>query len=311
MSRMMDINLDDLRVLVALDDSPSLSAAAERLDMPKQTVSRRLGGLEAALGVRLLQLSGRRARLSPEGALLAERAREALRLAEDAAREVQSSRTTPSGTLRISTTQVVAEQLLRGLICEYMRQYPQVKLDIQLSERHVDLVEERFDAAIRVGWMPDAALAAVRLAPARIRYVASPAYLAARGTPTHPDELLRHACLAHPLGPGEVRWPFLIDDAVELRPVRPVLSVNSAEIVRAAALAGLGLALIAEPACAADLARGSLVSVLDARVPDVGGVWLLTPSRRRLPARVRAFVELARGHFAEPSVPDDSPLQGQ
>jgi DNA-binding transcriptional LysR family regulator len=289
--------LDDLRVLAAIADHPSLTAAAAALEMPKQTVSRRVEALERAVGVRLVERTPQRMRLSEDGAVLAEAAREVVRLADEATAAARAAVLVPRGTLRLSTTHTVAERLLAPVVCAYLARYPEVDLELVLTERHVDLVEEGFDAVVRVGALGPSTLVATKLGAARLRYVASAAYLAARGCPATPDDLDAHDCLVHPLGPGETRWPFAVDGAVVARAVAGRLSVNSAEVVRAAARAGLGIALLAEPVCADDLADGALVPVLDAYVPDVGGIWLVTHGRRRLAARVRAFAELARASF--------------
>lgn len=285
--------LDDLRVLVAVGEHASLTAAGLALGLPKQTVSRRVEALEAALGLRLVERSPQRTRLTEDGALLAERARDAIRLADEALDAVRDARSTPTGTLRLTTTHTVAEHLLAPVFTAYLERYPGVDLELILTERTLDLVEEGLDGAIRVGVLPDSGLVATRLGAARIRYVAAPGYLKAQGAPLRPEDLLGHRALVHPLGPGEPRWPFWVEGRMVMVPVRPRLRANSAEVVRAAALAGHGIALLAEPVCAPDLATGALRAVLEEQTPDVGGIWLVTPGRRRQAARVRAFVALA------------------
>lgn len=287
------MRLDDLRVIAAIAEHGSLSAAATALGMPKQTASRRIEAMEAALGVRLVERA-HRMRLTDEGSGLAERAREVVRLAEEATAAARDAVVTPRGALRIATTHTVAERILAPVVCAYLERYPDVTVELALAERAVDLVEEGFDAAVRVGALAPSALVATRLAPARICYVASPDYLARHGVPAVPADLAGHACLVHPLGPGEARWPFTRDGGIAAVPVAGRLVVNSAEVVLQAARAGHGIALLADVVCADDLAHGRLVSVLDAFVPDIGGIWLLTHGRRGRAARIRAFAELAR-----------------
>jgi LysR family transcriptional regulator, regulator for bpeEF and oprC len=175
-----DARLDDLRVLAALADHPSLTAAAAALGLPKQTVSRRIGALERAVGARLVERTSRRMRLSEDGAALADRAREIVRLADEAVQAARDTVDVPRGTLRIAATHTVAERICAPLLCDYLAQHPQVRVELVLGERLVDLAEEGFDVAIRVGVPPPSELVATRLGPARIRYVASPGYLAAR-----------------------------------------------------------------------------------------------------------------------------------
>lgn len=295
MSRAMDdVRLDDLRLVAALAGASSLADAARALGAPKQTVSRRLALLEGALGAALVARGGHRLRLTEEGAALAERAREVLRLAEEALRSTRDRSATPTGTLRLTTTAVIAEWWLSDAVADYLRAYPEVGVELFLTERQVDLTEEGFDAAIRIGALATATGSAARLAPAELALVASPAYLAARGAPATPEDLPRHECLLHPLGAGEVAWPF--GEPWGRVPVRGRLRVNHAGVVRAAALAGLGIAMLPEVVVRDDLAAGRLARVLEACAPTGGNIWLLSPSPT-VPARVAAFVALIRERF--------------
>jgi DNA-binding transcriptional LysR family regulator len=289
---MDDLRLDDLRILAALSEADGLSEASRALGRPKQTLSRRLDDLERALGLRLVARTGRRLRLTDDGEALATRAREIVRLADEAIRSIQDAQVEPTGTLRLTTTQVVADVWLAPLIAAYLHRFPLVGVDLVLTERRVDLIEEGFDAAVRVGPLSSAEGVVSALGPAAIRYVASPDYLAARGSPGTPADLAHHDLLTHPLGSAEVVWPFVSG----ARAVRGRLRANSAEVVRVAAVGGAGIALLPDVVAAPDLRSGALVEVLADQVPDIGGIWLVTPTRAP-PARVRAFADLARAAF--------------
>jgi DNA-binding transcriptional LysR family regulator len=297
---MDNIRLDDFRLVAALAEHPSLTAASAALGLPKQTVSRRLEALERALGARLFERGSRRLRLTDDGRGLAERAREVVRLADEAVRALHDTAMEPSGTLRLTTTHTVAEHMLGDVVRTFLERWPSVRLELYLTERHVDLVEEGFDAAIRAGPLPAAGgLVAARLGPARLRYVASPSYLTSSPPLDHPHDLAHHRCLIHPLGPAPPSWPFVLDGALAALPVPGRLVANSAEVGRQAAVAGLGVALLAEPVCAQDLERGALVTVLEAYTPEIGGLWWLTAGKGQA-SRVRAFVEIAREVLGAP-----------
>ena len=190
------------------------------------------------------------------------------------------------------------DAFLTELVVEYARRWPEVRLDVVLTRRRVDLVEEGFDVAFRIGTIEDAALSAFSLGPARVRYCASRAYLARRGAPRTPADLRRHECIVVGSDGTASQWPFRGKTGVEMVPVSGRLTLTSFALARAAALAGLGIAIFPEFACAKDVRAGRLVPVLDAQRVDVGEVWLVHAARRFLSARARAFAELTRELFA-------------
>ena len=265
--------------------------------MPKQTVSRRVAELERVLGVQLLHRTTRRVRVSEVGAAYAARCAEIARIAGEANRAVRDARETPSGTLRITADPVFGEAFVGGLVIEYARRWPDVRVEVVLTRRRVDLVEEGFDVAFRVGVVDEATLGGFCLGPARVRYCASPAYLAKRGAPSTPHDLSRHDCIVVASEGAENRWPFASKKGLGMVPVAGRLRVTSFAMAHAAALAGLGIAIFPEFACAEDVSTRRLVPVLDAHRVDVGGVWVLYPMRRFLPARVSAFVDVTRERF--------------
>jgi DNA-binding transcriptional LysR family regulator len=263
------IRIEDMRLFAAVAEAESITAAASRLRVPKQTLSRRVAELERALGVH-----------------------------DDANREVFDAHAVPQGTLRVTADPVFGEAFLSDLLIEYSRAWPEVRIEVALTRRRVDLVEEGFDVAFRIGDVDDAALAGFKLGAATVRYCASPRYLAERGVPKVPRDLGRHDCLVVASEGALVRWPFRGGKGRTSVAVAGRWAVTSFAMARAAALAGLGIAIFPAFACADEIESGRLVSVLDDWVVGVGSVWLLHAAHRILSARVRAFADLARQRLA-------------
>ncbi len=286
--------MEDLRLFAQVAEARSFTAAARVLGVPKQTLSRRVAELEETLGAKLCHRSTRKLTMTDVGAAFAARCSEIVRLAEEAARAVTDAQTVPRGTLRITADPVFGDAFVTRLVVEYARRWPEVEIDVVLTRRKVDLVEEGFDVAFRVGRPEDPALIARNLGAARVRYCASPAYLRKHGRPARPADLGKHRCLLVTSDSGPVRWPFRGDGAggMTLVPVTGRLRFSSFAMARAAALAGLGIGIFPEFACADDLSRRRLTTVLDDWLVDVGAVWLLHPPSKLVPARVRAFVDL-------------------
>jgi DNA-binding transcriptional LysR family regulator len=291
------INLEDMRLFARVAETRSFTGAARALGVPKQTLSRRVASLEEALGVELMHRTTRRLHLTDQGAAYAARCAEISRLADEANRAVCDADPSPCGTLRVTADPVFGEAFLTPLVLEFARAWPAVRVDVVLTRRKVDLFEEGFDVAFRVGQVDEPALSGFRLGPARVRFCASPAYVSRRGTPRSPEALRDHDCLV--VGSDGVlpRWPFRGKKGLALVPVSGRLTLTSFAMARAAALDGLGIALFPEFACADDIRRKRLVPVLDDWTLEVGSVWLLHAAQRFLAARVRAFAALARERF--------------
>jgi DNA-binding transcriptional LysR family regulator len=283
----------DMIVFARVAGARSFTAAARALGMPKQTVSRRIAELERRLGVQLLHRTTRRVMPTDAGALFAARCAEIARLAEEATRAVSDNVETPRGTLRITADPAFGDAFLSGLVVEYARRWPEVGVDVVLTRRRIDLIDEGIDLAFRVGKIDDPSLVAKKLGPARVRYCASPEYVARRGAPRTPSELRDHECVIVGDASAPARWPFRIGSRDVLVPVQGRIRVSSFAMAHAAVLGGLGIGIFPEYACAKDVREGRLVPMLDDLVVDVGGVWLVYPAQRLAPARVRAFVELA------------------
>jgi DNA-binding transcriptional LysR family regulator len=284
-------SLDDLALLVEVVARRGFARAGAALGVRKSTVSRRLGGLEERLGVRLLERSGRGHRLTEAGrAYHAEAARlvaEARRLDE----RTGEARGTPQGTLRIATLALLGE-LLTPVLAELLLRHPRLSVELALAEQHVDLVAGAHDLALRTGPLPDSALVARRLGTLRTGCYASPSYLARAGTPRAPGDLAGHeAVLLAPPGSDEV-WFFGEGRSARTVPVSGRLRVASPRAALAAARAGLGLVRLPASLAADDLRAGLLVQVLGADTPPGLPVLAVHAGGRHVPAKVRALLDL-------------------
>ncbi len=288
------IRLEDMRLFARVAEERSFTAAARALGVPKQTLSRRVAALERALGVTLMHRTTRRLQLSDVGAAYAERCAELSRVADEANRAITDTTRVPRGRLRVTADPVFGEAFLSDVVVAYARRWPEVALEVLLTRRHVDLVEEGFDVAFRIGAVDDPALSAERLGPARVRYCASPRYVSRRGSPAGPADLRHHDCIVVASEGVPTRWPFPGAKGPLLIPVTGRLLFSSFPLARAATLAGLGIGIFPEFACAEDLRKRRLVPVLGGVTVDVGAVWLVHAARRALSMAARAFADLAR-----------------
>lgn len=282
--------LEDMRIFARVAVAGSYTGAARLLGMPKQTVSRRMAELEAELGVPLIQRTTRRLRLTENGLAFAERCAEVVRLADEAVEYIKTTVASPRGNLRITADRLFGDCFLGPLVARYAQRYPEVGLEVMLTPRVVDLVEEGFDVGFRVGQSEAPGLVSVALGKAEICYCASPDYLLAFGEPTEPLQLRHHQCIID----NHDHWPFR---GVGRVAVTGRLRFNSFPMVRQAVTAGLGIGLFPAFACQTELASGQLVKLLEDWVPEVGSVYLVFPSHRYQAARLRAFVELALEEF--------------
>lgn len=289
------IDWNEMVVFCKVVEAGSFVGAARNLGLPKSTVSRKVARLEDRLGVRLLHRTTRVVRTTPVGQAYYERCASLVADAEDAERVVTSAQERPTGLLRITTSTLIGERWLGSLVTEYLRANPDVRIDLLLTNRMVDIVDEGYDLAFRAGVLPDADLIARRLQRGRTVLVASPDYLAARGTPDSLDDLSDHDCII--VGNDSKRgvWAF-----ADMRvAVSGRLAVNDIRMARDAALAGLGIARMPSFLVAEDLGSGRLARVLP-QIPDnFGGLYAVYPSRRHLSTAVRSFVDFVVDRFAD------------
>lgn len=284
----MDV-FGQMHLFVKVVDSAGFTAAARSLGVPKSTVSRQVARLEDRLGVRLLHRTTRALRPTDAGQAYYERCSRILADLAEAEQAVSRAQVVPRGALRISAPLTFGYLFLGDLVAGFIQAYPEVVLDVSLSDRKVDLIEEGFDLAIRAGTLDDSSLVARRLGPATMVVVASGAYLARKGTPLVPQDLRDHTCLRYDQG-SLASWRFA--DDVHVLVDGPLVS-NNGDILRAAAVAGLGLVYMPRFIVGDDVRTGKLVSVLEPHVQSLGGIWAIYPANRHLSAKVRAFVDYA------------------
>lgn len=289
--------LDDMIAFIRVVESRSFTAAAERLGLSKSVVSRRLTELENRLGTRLLNRTTRSLSLTPAGQTFFERARAILDDVEEAEQAVAELGRDPRGLLRVNAPMSFGILHLAPAVAEFMARYPNVELDLELTDRFVDLVEEGWDIAVRIGRLRDSSLIARRLAPSRLVTVASPDYLARWGRPERPEDLSRHECLLYTTPANPSVWPYRVDGEHRSVRVQGRMRVNNGDAILEAVRAGLGLAVLPTFMIHRDLVSGRLVTVLDAfEVTDVAihAVW---PHHRHLSPKVRAFVDFLAERF--------------
>lgn len=291
----MDNRAGEMQVLVEAVDRGSFSAAGRRLGLSPSAVSKLISRLEERLGARLLVRSTRAIVLTSEGEAYVARARRILGEIDEAERFIAAgAAATPRGKLRVSSTVGFGERCLVPLVPEFLGRYPEVQLDLSLTDDVIDLVAERADIALRAGPMRDSTLKARKILESRRVIVAAPAYLARHGTPRTPQELARHNCLRFNFRRAMDDWPFLdpATGAGYALPVSGNLEGNSGSMVRRLALDGLGLARIARYVAEADIAAGALVPVLEEfNGGDIELLHAVFVGHDYLAARIRAFVE--------------------
>ena len=294
------VEANDLILFVRVVDAGSFSLAAERAELPKSTLSRRLTMLEEALGEKLFVRSTRRLAITEFGERILEHARRLVEEAEEVAALAQHRQAAPRGELRISMPPDFIEFDFAGFCREFHARYPEIHLRLDLSPRRVDLLGERFDLAIRAApQLPDdATLVARKLLDLRQALYANPDYLARHGTPRTPDELAGHVCLPVASSDGQpVSWR--LEQGVERweKVVQGPVLCNSPRLQRELAMRGAGIANLPND-YAVDLLveQGTLVRVLpDWWLPSVG-MWCVMPGRRLLPARTRVFIDMLKAH---------------
>jgi DNA-binding transcriptional LysR family regulator len=295
----MELDPADLLLFARIVETGSFSQAAERLKLPKSTVSRRLSQLEAALGERLLQRTTRRLVLTEFGASLLEHARKVAEETEAAGALAQHRQLAPNGLLRVSMPADFANETMGSLLPAFMAKYPAISLQFDLSPRRVDLLAEGFDLAIRMGTLPDdATLAARPVILSTWSLYAAPAYAALRGLPSHPDELFRHDLLGlNRAASGMTSWTLVRGKSTWERELPVRMTGNSPELLARLAATGAGIASCTDRFAAPLMQAGALVKVLpEWSFPAVTG-WAVFPGRRLMPAKTRVFLDMLEEHY--------------
>jgi DNA-binding transcriptional LysR family regulator len=295
--------LDELAVFVAVLEAGGLAAAARRLRRSPPAVTRILAALEARLGVRLVERTTRRVAATEAGRALAAQARALLAQYGEAVQQASGARDAASGTLRVTAPVVFGRLHVTPLVAGFLALHPGMRVELQLSDRTLDLLEEELDAAIRIGPLDDSGLVVRRVGEVTRQLVASPAYLARHGAPATPAALAAHE-LIQATGRGAVpEWRFRERGRTRKLRLAARLLVNDVEASLAAARAGYGIASALSYQVAGDLASGRLVRLLPGFEPPALPVHLVVPSARLMPLRLRRFLDHAAAVLgAEPAL---------
>ena len=288
----MDNRAGEMQVFVRVVEAGSFSEAARLLMMTPSTVSKLIGRIEERLGVRLIERSTRRLSLTNEGRLYYARSGGLLAELDDIERELTHGASLASGTVRISASVAFGVFGIEPLLPAFWEQHPNIIVDLSLSDEIVDLYLDRTDIAFRVGALTESSLVARKIGVARRKIVASPGYLARRGTPQTFEQLDNHNCLGFNFRRAALVWPLRQGGRIVDRMVHGSLLANNGETVRRMAIEGCGLARLGDYHVAADIAAGRLVEVLsEDAYRDAEEVHALYLGGQRLPQRVRAFLD--------------------
>jgi DNA-binding transcriptional LysR family regulator len=284
----------------AVVEAGSFVRAAERLGTSTSTLSRQIAELEQHLGARLLNRTTRKLSLTEGGQAFYERAVQLLAELQEAEAVASSSAAAPRGTLRLTCSHAMGVQRIAPAIASFVARHPEVRFEVSVLDRIVDLVEEGYDLAIRIGRVGSDQLVARRLGAMRLLACAAPAYLETHGTPRKPADLADHAVLTYAYSPNPrvLRLTGRQGDHEDVRVSGPLHS-NSGDLSVAAAVAGLGVAFEPDFMVESALATGELVRVLPGYESTPGEIWAVYPSRRHLSAKVRLFVDHLAQQFGE------------
>ena len=292
--------LKQIEAFVSVATRGSLSAAARAEDVTPAIIGRRIDALEARLGVKLLLRTTRKLTITFEGQAFLEDCQRLLNDLANAEATVSLGGVRAGGHLKVSAPAGFGRQHMAPLVGEFMQANPEVTVNLNLSDRLVDLINENIDCAIRIGELTDSSLVSVRLGEMRRMVVASPAYLVAHGVPRTPADLDRHECRSL----GQQRgWVFRHPETgeVDTRKVSGVFECNDGAVLHEWALAGRGLAWRSLWEVGRDLKEGRLTSVLDAWQAPPMGIYAVFPQRRHLPLRVRLFIDLLKENYGRAS----------
>jgi len=293
----MDTRALDLFIEVA--QSGSFAAAARRRNLDPSSISRAIAALESDFGARLFQRSTRQLSLTEAGQRFLERVEPILQDLEEAKDTALAARTEPGGTLKISASVAFGSRCIVPYLTDFLARYPMINVELDLADRNINLVTERMDLAVRLGPSPDVDLIGVRLMDTHYKVCASPGYLTRTETISKPDDLSDHSIASFALPAYRTAWTFRsAEGATREVPVAPRTIISNALGLREAALAGVGVSLLADWLIEDDLARGTLVQLL----PDYAvtattfdtAAWLLYPSRSFLPRKTKVMIDFLR-----------------
>lgn len=291
-------DLTSLRVFARVVELSSFSEVARRMSITPATVSKHVASLEGALGTRLINRTTRRLFVTEAGQRFYDHCVAVLNELDRAESELAEIRGEPGGQLRVTAPLMLALAKISPRLPGFIQRYPRMAIDIDLSVEKIDLFAQRIDVAVRIAESIDPGLVAFKLAPYSRVFCASPAYLAAHGTPTSPDDLVRHNCLITRGATLNATWPIVRDGQIVHQRVTGNLIANNGDIVRDAALDGLGITMCAQWMVADHLRTGRLVEVLHGFAPSNRAVYAVLPRQGALLPKFRAFLDFLKECFA-------------
>ena len=294
--------LKQIESFAAVATKGSLTAAALAEGVAPAVIGRRIDALESRLGVKLLVRTTRKITLTHEGSAFLEDCQRVLTDLASAEASVSAGGVKASGHLRVTAPAGFGRRHVAPLVPDFIAQHPDVSLSLNLSDRVVDIVNEGFDCAVRVGDLPDSSLVSVRLADNRRLCVAAPAYLQRAGVPLSPAELVRHECLTLSSDASQTRgWAFQVDG--QLTHLRPSgrLDCSDGQVLHDWCLRGLGVAWRSTWEVEQDVASGRLVTVLDEFAAPPNGIYAVFPQRKHLPLRVRLWIDFIKHSYGDPA----------
>ncbi len=291
--------LNSMKTFVEVVNSEGFTAAANKIGLSRAQVSKSVMQLEAHLGARLLNRTTRRVSLTEIGRIYYERCRDILNDIDEIEELAGEQATQPRGTLTVAAPTSFGVMQLNNAIPGYLKQYPDVQISMSLNDRFVDVVAEGFDLAIRIAELEDSSLVARRIAPCKRVLVASPDYLEHHGEPKVPQDQAVHRCLvyANDLRPGS--WTLNGDQGAEVVRVNGPVCADNGDLLKDAAVAGLGVTLLPTFIVGPELKAGRLVQVLERYCPSEISVYAVFPSRRYVSAKVRTFVDYLADCFGD------------
>lgn len=291
--------LTAMQMFVRVVETGSFSAVAKEMNSTQPTISKNIAELESWLGAKLLNRSTRSLRLTETGADYYERCVAILGDVEDAEQMVGNLQTQPRGTVRVSTVVAFGRLHLVPRLDGFFKRYPEIRVDVRLNDRVVDLVEEGVDVAIRMGALADSTLIAKKLCSSPYVTVASPAYLKANGVPRHPRDLKDHNYIVYSDAGVRTETQFKDQDEPFYVKVEGNLTTNNTEALRTALLAGIGISRTPRWLVGDAIVSGELVPVLHEFQPDPLGIHAVYPPGRHLPSKVRSFIDYISEEFRD------------
>ncbi len=292
--------LKQLESFVSVSTKGSLTAAARIEGVAPAVLGRRIDALEQRLGVKLLLRTTRRITLTHEGSAFLEDCQRFLADMGHAEASVSAGGVKASGFLRITAPAGFGRRHVAPLMPGFLARHPDVKLSLNLSDRVVDIANEGFDCAVRVGDLPDSSLISIRLADNRRICVAAPDYLKRAGEPRHPSELGRHECLTLSSDASQTRgWAFQIDGVLSHQRPSGRIDCSDGQVLHAWCRQGLGIAWRSTWEAQSDIASGALVAVLEDFAAPANGIYAVLPQRKHLPLRVRLWIDFLKHHYGD------------